>query len=137
MCAKLFVPCSMQVVVTRQTLRHNFSSNFWQIELSSITSPEIQQGKIGLQFFDMWWKYYRKRLKSCTGVLLRADLTGHGHPTLFGQRIPVRDLNSFFIIFCYIISTKYKKFGNLYCPVHISGISHGVSFISKIIHYSL
>ena len=53
------------------------------------------------------------------------------------KRIPVQDFNSFFIIFCYIISTKYKKFGNLYCPVHISGISHGVSFISKIIHYSL
>ena len=25
-----------------------------------------------------------KELKSCTGVLLRADLTRHGHPTLFG-----------------------------------------------------
>ena len=26
-----------------------------------------------------------KELKSCTGVLLRADLTGHGHPTPFWQ----------------------------------------------------
>ena len=26
-----------------------------------------------------------KRLKSCTGILLRADLTGHGHATLFGR----------------------------------------------------
>ena len=26
-----------------------------------------------------------KELKSCTGVLLRADLTGRGHPTLFGR----------------------------------------------------
>ena len=26
-----------------------------------------------------------KELKSCTGVLLRADLTGHSHPTLFGR----------------------------------------------------
>ena len=27
-----------------------------------------------------------KELKSCTGVLLRADLTGHGHPTCFGRK---------------------------------------------------
>ena len=40
-------------------------------------SPEILQGKIGLQFFDML--YYG------TGVRLRADLTGHGHSTLFGR----------------------------------------------------
>ena len=26
-----------------------------------------------------------KELKSCTGILLRADLTGHGHSTLFGR----------------------------------------------------
>ena len=26
-----------------------------------------------------------KELKSCTGVLLRADLTGHGHPSPFCQ----------------------------------------------------
>ena len=26
-----------------------------------------------------------KELKSCSGILLRADLTGHGHPTLFGR----------------------------------------------------
>ena len=26
-----------------------------------------------------------KRLKSCTGILLRADLTWHSHPTLFGR----------------------------------------------------
>ena len=49
-----------------------------------------------------------KELKSCTGVLLRADLTGHGHPTLYGRnwlnwpcpvrsalkRTPVQDFNS-------------------------------------------
>ena len=27
-----------------------------------------------------------KELKSCTGVLLRSDLTGHGHPTRFGRK---------------------------------------------------
>ena len=27
-----------------------------------------------------------KELKSCTDVLLRADLTGHGHPTCFGRK---------------------------------------------------
>ena len=27
-----------------------------------------------------------KWLKSCTGVLLRANLTGHGHPTHFGRK---------------------------------------------------
>ena len=27
-----------------------------------------------------------KELKSSTGVLLRADLTGHGHPTHFGRK---------------------------------------------------
>ena len=39
-----------------------------------------------------------KKLKSCTVVLLRADLTGHGHPTHFGS----------------------------FCPVHISGLSQRV-----------
>ena len=45
-----------------------------------------------------------KELKSCTGVLLRADLTGYGHLTLFGRkglnghalkRAPVQDFNYF------------------------------------------
>ena len=27
-----------------------------------------------------------KESKSCTGVLLRADLTGHSHPTCFGRK---------------------------------------------------
>ena len=27
-----------------------------------------------------------KELKSCTGVLLRANLTRHGHPTCFGRK---------------------------------------------------
>ena len=57
------------------------------------------------------------------GVLLRADLTGHGHPSCFWQkglgwpcpvwsalkRMPVQDINSFSIMFYYIISPTYKK----------------------------
>ena len=27
-----------------------------------------------------------KELKSCTGILLRADLTGHSHPIRFGRK---------------------------------------------------
>ena len=27
-----------------------------------------------------------KESKSCTGVLLRAELTGHSHPTCFGRK---------------------------------------------------
>jgi hypothetical protein len=30
-----------------------------------------------------------KELKFCTGVLLRADLTMHSHPTLFGRNWPI------------------------------------------------
>ena len=74
-----------------------------------------------------------KELKSCTGVLLRADQTGPGHPTPFGRkgldghallavlaqpskgstvkRTPVLDFNSFSIMFYYIISTTYQKIG--------------------------
>ena len=82
-----------------------------------------------------------KELKSCTGVLLRADLTGH--PTCFGRkgldgrallghrsalkRTPVQDINCFSIMFYYIISPTYQKIGDLFCPVHISGLSHSVS----------
>ena len=28
-----------------------------------------------------------KELKSCTGVLLRADLTGHGHPSPSAKKV--------------------------------------------------
>ena len=63
-----------------------------------------------------------KWLKSCTCVLLRADLTGHGHPTLFGRWAwmawtLMQEFNSFSIMFYYIISTTYKKIGDLFCPV--------------------
>ena len=72
-----------------------------------------------------------KELKSCTGVLLRADLTGHGQiirflPKRVGwpcpvrsafKRTPVQDFNSYSILFFYNISTKYQKIGDLFCPV--------------------
>ena len=76
-----------------------------------------------------------KESKSCTGVLLRADLTDHGHLTLFGRSKPicpvrsalirkhVEDFDSFSIMFYYLIGTTYK---NLFCPVHISGLSLSV-----------
>jgi hypothetical protein len=34
--------------------------------------------------------------------------------------------NSFPIMFYYIISTTYQKIGDLFCPVHISELSHSV-----------
>ena len=81
-----------------------------------------------------------KELESCRGFLLRADLTGHGHPSCFGQRglgwpcpvraalkrTPVQDINSFSIMFYYIISPTYQKIGDLFCPAHISGLSNNV-----------
>ena len=84
-----------------------------------------------------------KELKSCTGVLLRAEITGHGHPTLFWQKLadwlkwpcpvksalkktPVQDFNFFSIKFYYIISTTCQKIGDLFCSVHIFGLSHSV-----------
>ena len=78
-----------------------------------------------------------KELKSCTGVLLRADLTGHSHSSpfcqngwdghaLLGQPSPVQDFNHFPIMFYCIISTTYQKIGDLFCPAHISGLSHSV-----------
>ena len=70
-------------------------------------------------------------MKSWTGRLLRADLTGQGHHTLFGiywlnwpcpvrsflKRTPMQDFNSFSLMFYYIISTTYQKIGDLFCPV--------------------
>ena len=67
-----------------------------------------------------------KELKSCTGVLLRADLTGHSQSDKFLpkrvewpcpvrsalKRTPVQDFNSFSIMFYYIFSTTYQ-----FCPV--------------------
>ena len=64
-----------------------------------------------------------KELKSSTGVLLRADLAGYGHPTLFGRKgldgdallgqpskgHPHRNFNSFSIMFYHIISTTSQQ----------------------------
>ena len=73
-----------------------------------------------------------KELKSCTGVLLRADLTGHGHSSPFCQNgwdgrallgqpskgHPCRILILFpYCSMYYIISTTYKKIGDLFCLV--------------------
>ena len=43
------------------------------------------------------------------------------------KRKPVQYFNSFSIMFYYIFSTTYQKIGDLFCPVHISGLSHSVS----------
>jgi hypothetical protein len=42
------------------------------------------------------------------------------------KRTPMEDFNSFSIMFSYIISTTYQKIGDLFCPAHISGLSHSV-----------
>ena len=39
---------------------------------------------------------------------------------------PVQNFNSFSIMFYYVIRTTYQKIGDLFCPVHISGLSHSV-----------
>ena len=43
------------------------------------------------------------------------------------KRTPMQDFNSFSIMFYYIITTTYQKVGDLFCPVHISGLSHCLS----------
>ena len=112
-------------------------------------SPEIQQGKIGLQFFICGAKnvveHYGKRIE----ILHERCFVGWpngsrpSHP--FWQksadwlnwpctirsalnRTPVQDFNSSSIIFYYIISTTYQKIGDLFCSVHISGLSHSVNY---------
>ena len=81
-----------------------------------------------------------KELKSCKSVLLRPDLTGHGHHTVLGRNwlnwqqlvgstlktTLLQDFNSFSIVFYYIISTTYQKIGDLFCSVYIFGLSHSV-----------
>ena len=88
----------------------------------------------------------KKELIYCSGVLLRADLTGHGRPTLFGRnllywpcllrsalkRTPVQDFNFFSVVFYYIVTTTYQKIWDLFCSVHISGLSRSV----KAVHFS-
>ena len=74
----------------------------------------------------MHWNIMKKELKSCTGVLLIADLTGHGHPTCFGwpcpvrpalKRTPVQDFNSSTVMFYYFLSTTFQKIGDPFFPV--------------------
>ena len=43
------------------------------------------------------------------------------------KRTPVQDFNSFSIIFYYFINTTNQKIRDLFCPVHISGLSKSVS----------
>ena len=42
------------------------------------------------------------------------------------KRTPVQDFDSFSIMFYYIISITYQKSGDLFCLVHISGLSQCV-----------
>lgn len=43
------------------------------------------------------------------------------------KRTPMQDFYHFPMIFYYISSTTYQKIGDLFCPVHISGLSHSVN----------
>ena len=47
------------------------------------------------------------------------------------KRMLVQDFNYFSIMFYYIISTIYQEIGDLFCHVHISGLSHSVSKVGK------
>ena len=72
-----------------------------------------------------------KELKSFKSVLLRPDLTGHGHPNPFCQNgcdgralltqplkdHPCRISVLFSIMFYCIISTTYQKIVDRFCPV--------------------
>ena len=53
---------------------------------------------------------------------------GSTYPVNSGlKRTPMQDFNSFFIMFYCNISPVYQKIGDLFCPVHISGLSHSVN----------
>ena len=86
-----------------------------------------------------------KKLKSCMDVLLRADLIYSARPShLFWQNLadwlnwpcpvraalqttPVQDFDSFSIMFYYMIFPHIRKLETyIFCPVHISGLSHSV-----------
>ena len=54
-------------------------------EMPTVLEPQVHSGTfcpLYVQSFLLLWIFF---LKSCTGVLLRAVLTGHGHPTLFSR----------------------------------------------------
>ena len=50
---------------------------------------------------------------------------------------PCRVLILLPIMFYCIISTTYQKIGNLFCPLHISGLSHSVHPLMHIRSFSL
>ena len=73
-----------------------------------------------------------KETKSCTGVLLRADLTGHSHPTFFGRNRLIGRIGHALLgqpSKGHIISTTYQKIGDLFCSVHIPGLLHSVKAV--------
>ena len=66
-----------------------------------------------------------KELKSCTGILFRADLTRHGHPTLFGRNRqigytllgqPSKGLPSRILIFFHNVLLCYQYHIQSQCP---------------------
>ena len=65
-----------------------------------------------------------RKSRNISGQNRSALKSGPGIPKFF--TIPVQDFNSFPIMFYYIISTTYQKIGDLFCPVHNSGLSHSV-----------
>ena len=69
-----------------------------------------------------------KELKSSTGVLLRADLTEHGHPTHFGRKGLDKHapLGPCRILILFPLLAPHNKIGDLFCPVHMSGLLHSV-----------
>ena len=68
--------------------------------------------------------YGKRKRKSCTGVLLRADLRGWSSQPKWVEwpcpvrstlkRTPVQDFNSFPIMFYCTISTTYQETGDLF-----------------------
>jgi hypothetical protein len=65
---------------------------------------------------------YGKKIKSCM-----ADGLERPCPVRSAlKRMPLQDFGSFFILFYYLISTTNQKIGDLFCPVHISGLSQSV-----------
>ena len=107
-----------------------------------------EQGKIGLQFLFM-----EKELKSCIGVLSRADLAGHGQfsqsvdfcqkgwdgyalairPAL--KRMPVQDFN-YFLIMLYVLPFLHdiSKNWRSTLPCYIFELSNSVAVIAVVAH---
>ena len=108
------------------------------------TDVRAQCGTILYRRYGYIVEHYGKRIK----ILLRADLTGHGHPTLFGRWArmampvslgqpskghPSRISILISIMFYYLTSTTNQKIGDLFCPVHISRLSHSVCQEQKLL----